>query len=45
MELREIGWEDVNWICLDQGMQQRRELVNTAMNLSGSIKTGNFLTS
>jgi hypothetical protein len=31
--LREIGWEDMDWIDLAQGRDQWRALVNTVMNL------------
>jgi hypothetical protein len=33
MDLREIGWEDVNWIHLAQDRDQWRAVVNTVMNL------------
>jgi hypothetical protein len=33
MKLREIGWEDVDWIHLAQDMDQWHGLVNTVMNL------------
>jgi hypothetical protein len=33
MDLREIGWDDVEWIELAQGRDQWRALVNTVMNL------------
>jgi hypothetical protein len=33
MDLREIGWEDVDWILVAQDRDQSRELVNTIMNL------------
>jgi hypothetical protein len=38
MDLREIGWCNVDWIDLAQDRDQWRTLVNMAMNLSGSIK-------
>jgi hypothetical protein len=31
MDLREIGWEGVDWIHLAQDRDQRRVLVNTVM--------------
>jgi hypothetical protein len=34
--LKEIGWEGVDWIDLAQDRDQRRALVNTAMNLQVS---------
>jgi ribosome biogenesis protein Nip4 len=33
MDLREIGWEDVDWIHLVQDRDQWRVVVNTVMNL------------
>jgi len=33
MDLREIGWEVVDWIHLAQGMDQWRALLNTVMSL------------
>jgi hypothetical protein len=33
MELREIGWKDVDWIHLAQDKDQWRALVNTIINL------------
>jgi hypothetical protein len=33
MDLREIGWDGVNWIDLAQDMDQWKTLVNTVMNL------------
>jgi hypothetical protein len=33
MDLREIGWDGVDWIELDQDRDQWRTLVNTVMNL------------
>jgi hypothetical protein len=38
MYLREIGWDGVDWIDMAQDMDQWRALVNTVMNLSGSMK-------
>jgi hypothetical protein len=32
IDLREIGWEGVNWIYLAQDRDQERALVNTVMN-------------
>jgi hypothetical protein len=36
--LREIGWAGVEWIDLAQDRDQWRALVNTVMNLGGSLK-------
>jgi hypothetical protein len=33
MDLREIGWGDMDWIDLAQGRNQWRALVNMVMNL------------
>jgi hypothetical protein len=33
MDLREIGWDGMEWIELAQDMDQWRDLVNTVMNL------------
>jgi hypothetical protein len=33
MDLREIGWDDMDWINLDQDREQWRALVITVMNL------------
>jgi hypothetical protein len=33
MELREIGWGNMDWIGLPQGRDQWRALVNKVMNL------------
>jgi hypothetical protein len=33
MDLREIGWDGMDWIDLAQDRDQRRALVNTIMNL------------
>jgi hypothetical protein len=33
MDLREIGWDDVDWIDLAQDRDQCRALVSTVMNL------------
>jgi hypothetical protein len=45
MDLREIGWERVDWIYLAKDMDQWRGLVNPIMNLRVSEKAGNFLSS
>jgi hypothetical protein len=33
MDLREIGWDGVDWIDMDQDTDQWRALVNTVLNL------------
>jgi hypothetical protein len=45
MDLREIGWEGVDWMHMDQDRDQWRAVVNTAMNLRAPYKAGKFLTS
>jgi hypothetical protein len=45
MDLREIGWEGVNWIHLAQDKDQRWAAVNTVKNHQVLQKEGNFLTS
>jgi hypothetical protein len=43
MDLKEMGCEVVDWFHLVRGRDQWRAAVNTVMNLSGSIKCGEFL--
>jgi hypothetical protein len=38
MDLREIGWDGVDWIDVAQNRDQWRALVNTVLNPSGSMK-------
>jgi hypothetical protein len=38
MDLREIGWDGMDWTDLAQDRGQWRAFVNTVMNISGSIK-------
>jgi hypothetical protein len=33
MDIREVGWEDMNWIDLAQDRDRWRALVNEVMNL------------
>jgi hypothetical protein len=33
MDLRDIGWDGMNWIDMAQNRDQWRALVNTVMNL------------
>jgi hypothetical protein len=35
IDLRDIGWDDIDWIDLAQDRDQWRGLVNTEMNLQG----------
>jgi hypothetical protein len=44
MDVRETGWEGVDWIHLAQDRNQWWALVNTVMNLPFPQKMGNFLT-
>jgi hypothetical protein len=43
MDLREIGFGDVDWIHWAEDRDRWRALVNTVMNLRVSIKYGEFL--
>jgi hypothetical protein len=40
MDLREIGWCDVEWIGLAQGMDMLRALVTAVMNLQVPCNVG-----
>jgi hypothetical protein len=42
MDLREIGWDGMDWIALAQDMDQWRALVNTVMNLQASQNCWEF---
>jgi len=43
MNLREIRWEGVNWICVAQGRNQWRAVLNSVINLRVFIKGEEFL--
>jgi hypothetical protein len=43
MDLREIGWDGMDWIDLAQDRDQWRALVNTVMNLRVPSNAGKFL--
>jgi hypothetical protein len=43
MDLREIGWEDVDWMHLDEDRDQWQAVANRAMNLRFPQQAGNFL--
>jgi hypothetical protein len=43
MDLREIGWDDMDWIDVAQDWDQWRALVNTVMNLRVPSNAGKFL--
>jgi hypothetical protein len=45
MDLREIGWERVDWIHLAQERGHWWAVVNTVMNLPVPPRAGNFMTS
>jgi hypothetical protein len=45
MDLRETGWDGMDWIDLAQDMYQWRALVNTVMNLRVPQHAGKFFTS
>jgi hypothetical protein len=38
IDFREIGWDNMDWIDLAQDRDQWRALVNTVINVQGSIK-------
>jgi hypothetical protein len=42
MYLREIGWDDMDWIYLAQNRDQWWALVNTVMNLQVPYNLGKF---
>jgi hypothetical protein len=43
MDLREVGWDGVDWIDTAQDRDQWRALVNTVLNLRVPRNTGGFL--
>jgi hypothetical protein len=43
MDLRETGWDVVNWIDMAQDMDQWRALVNMVLNLWVLQNAGKFL--
>jgi hypothetical protein len=43
MDVREIGWDGMDWIDLAQDRDQWRALVNTVMNLRLPYNAGKFL--
>jgi hypothetical protein len=45
IDLKETGYDGLDWIHLAQDRFQWRALVNTVMNLGVPYKAGNFLTS
>jgi hypothetical protein len=45
INLREIGWDDMDWIDLAQNRDQWRSLVDTVMNLQVPLNAGKFLSS
>jgi hypothetical protein len=45
MDLREIGWDGVDWIYLAQTRDPWRAVVNTVMKLAVAYNAGSFLTS
>jgi hypothetical protein len=44
MDVKETGWEGVNWILVAQDRGQWWALMNTVINLRVPYKAGNFLT-
>jgi hypothetical protein len=45
MDLREIGWDSMDWTDVAQDRDQWRALVNTVMNFRVPKNAGNFLSS
>jgi hypothetical protein len=45
LDLREIGWDSMDWIDLAQDRDQWRALVNTVMNLRVPQNSGKFSSS
>jgi len=45
MDIREMGWEGVDWIHLAQDRDQWQALVNMVRYLWVTLNVGNFLTS
>jgi hypothetical protein len=43
MDLRELGWEGVDWMHVAPDRDQWRAVLNTVMNFLSSIKDGEFL--
>jgi hypothetical protein len=43
MDLREIGWDGMDWIDLAQNRDQCRALLNAVMNLRVPYNAGKFL--
>jgi hypothetical protein len=43
IDLREIGWDGMDWIDVAQDRDQSRALVNTVMNLRVPKNAGKFL--
>jgi len=42
-DLQVVEWRDINWTELVEDMDRWQELVNTVMNLPGSIQCREFL--
>jgi hypothetical protein len=45
MDLRDIGWNVIDWIHLAQHRDQWRALINTVMKLRVAENVGKFLSS
>jgi hypothetical protein len=44
-DLKEVVWENLDWIHLAQDREQWRVILNTVMNLRVPYRTGDFLAS
>jgi hypothetical protein len=45
MDLREMGWDGMDWIVLSHGIDQLRALASTVMNVRVPLNAGNFSSS
>jgi len=43
MNLKEIGWEGIDWIVLYQDGEKQRAVVSTVMNILGPYSSGGSL--
>jgi len=43
MDLKEIVWEDMNWICVAEDRDKWRAVMNTVVNFQVPQNVGNFV--